>query len=341
MKKIIFFYFLVTTGFMSCNDKLDLVEDAPSVPIIYSILDPTESIHYVRINKSFNGIGSPYDMAKYPDSILFGDLLDIKVMIIDNKNEDVVKELNFKRINMKKDSVNREGKVVFAVEKHYVYINEDGTFPYDNDYVYKLEVRLQNGDLIALAETNELYKFNFLSPADSSMVKFWNDRPISTGWSRGYHTGLVTSDITIYYYEHNWKEKRYYIKTLKTKSKDLIPVKALGYGYSTDSLFIQLEKQIKKDDSPDIDYRYIIRMTVNYMAVNADVAEYMSHFGDAPSNYYENQQLQPLSNIKGGFGLFGAKITGKKDPVFFDEWTRLNFSTLHYYHYEYKVNANR
>ena len=311
-------------SFISCNDKLDLFEEGDSVPIIYAILDPTETTHYVRINKSFYGDASPYDLAKNPDNILFKDSLNIKVFISD-KNEKIHKELSFKRITMKKDSVNLEGNAIFSVDKHYVYISEDGVLPFDGDYVYKLEVRTLNGNLIAWAETNEPFQFRLLHPAKYSKVFFTLDNPIPCAWSTGPYTrkGFIHIYISVFYYEYNMKENRYYIREVKdsTVGEGKIPVMALGRGFDGKRIIDQIVNQINKNDSPDIEYRYIARLTTKFVVTNNDVGDYMMHSTDIP-NF---EQVQPITNIKGGFGLFGAILKGTNDTAYFDYKTHEYF----------------
>ena len=317
---------LTTITLVTCNDKLDLVEEGPDVPIIYAILDYTDSIHYVRINKSFNGNVLSSEMAQNPDSILYRDSLNVKVFILD-KDDETVKELNFRKINLKKDSVNHYGNVVFAVNKHYVYVNDEGKLPNGKDYFYKLDVRFKNGNLIATAKTNALSSFRFNHPVDSGMSQLMLDRRLSTGWIKDPYAGLVTIKLTIYYYEYNAKEDRFYIRSVEESTDGNVPARVGGYGFYSIPIFDKIIEQIDKTDSPDITRRYIGKMTVNYSAANIDFAEQMAYYGYDHNPSFEEQQVQPFTNIQGGYGLFGARITGKIEPVLFDYYTRNNFAT--------------
>ena len=311
MSKITILFVFVSIIFVSCQSKLDLVEEGPSVPIIYAIFDHNDTVHYVRINKSFNGNIHSYDMAKHSDSILYNQPLDIKAYVLNNSNN-IVKTLTFSKENLKKDSVNTEGMVVFAVDKHYVYVSKDGKLPMGVDYVYKLELKIDD-TLIAWATTNALYGFSYYDPATNVSTQLLPSAGfISTGWYPHDYAGLVYSHITVYYYEYNKKENRYYVKSIKRESGN-VAAKAGTAGFQTSPIIEDIMNQIDATDTPDIERRYICRMTIDYLVANIDYTMQMSYYGSLYLTEFDYASNQPLTNIVGGFGLFGARMKGKNE----------------------------
>jgi len=59
--------------FCSCEEDIQVMGDYPSKPIIYCILNPVDSIHYLRISKSFVIRGNPDDYTLDSDSLILKD----------------------------------------------------------------------------------------------------------------------------------------------------------------------------------------------------------------------------------------------------------------------------
>ena len=57
-----------------------------------------------------------------------------------------------------------------------------------------------------------MWNFIFAVPKVNSMIHLQKGYHISTAWNTGNYAGLVKSDLTVYYYEHNSKEKKYYTR---------------------------------------------------------------------------------------------------------------------------------
>jgi hypothetical protein len=86
--KISFFGGIVCllTSLISCNDKIDLIGDFQETAVVYGLLDQSDSIHYVRINRAFIGPGNSLEFANIPDSNYF-DLVDATITETVNGNQ--------------------------------------------------------------------------------------------------------------------------------------------------------------------------------------------------------------------------------------------------------------
>jgi len=327
MEKLLILIVLIFTFFVSCNTEIDLTEDGPSIPIVYAVLDHNDTI-YVRINKSFNGNQSSYDMAKHPDSILYTDDLKIDITILNSKGNEVGKKLDFEKKTLTKDSVNAQGNIVFSVDKHYVYVSK-GKFdplPVLDNYSYNLEIK-KDGKKIAWATTQSLNQFSLVTPGLNHKVKLVKSsrEPLSTSWKNpGGHAKLIKIDVTIIYYEYNKKENRFYEKEVYA-STGTISTSSGGQGIPGAPIIDNIIKKIEKEHTPDIEKRFIGRMIVDYYVANQDYGEQILLYGGIGSINFETS---PVTNISGGFGLFGSKIEYRREPVFFDGATIDEFSKL-------------
>jgi len=319
MKKFLILFSLIFFLFCACRNELDLVEEGPGIPIVYSLLYHSDSIHYVRINKSFNGNMLPYDMAWEEDSILFQQSLDVKLFVL-NENNNVIKTLQFEKLYLKKDSVNYKGEIVFAVERHYVFVGK-GDIPVAKNYSYKLEIK-KNDEPIAWATTGSLGDFVSELPKTNMMIQIRSDRPLATAWHEGKNGGIVQVFVTIYYYEYNKIEKRYYIREINDSS-DIVPAKAKGKAFF--GLVDTLLKQIENTDTEEIEWRYIARAKTEYIVWSRDYTDYLLYNNTKNNANYEYEVMWSVTNIIGGYGIFGTKMKQIIEPVYFDPFTHKLF----------------
>lgn len=56
---------------ISCKNSLNIQAPYKDVTIVYGLIDQNDTVHYIRINKGFEGNGNAYTMAKQYDSIYY------------------------------------------------------------------------------------------------------------------------------------------------------------------------------------------------------------------------------------------------------------------------------
>lgn len=70
-KKIIILLVLGVMFITSCKNTLDVQAPYKDITVVYGLLDQNDAIHYIRINKAFEGNTDAYTMAKQYDSIYY------------------------------------------------------------------------------------------------------------------------------------------------------------------------------------------------------------------------------------------------------------------------------
>jgi hypothetical protein len=86
MRKLLLISFsliLTFTLFLRCNNELDVTDTWKEVPVLYGMLNPTDSIHIIKVTKAFLGDGNALIMAQNPDSSYYGDELKVTLTEID------------------------------------------------------------------------------------------------------------------------------------------------------------------------------------------------------------------------------------------------------------------
>ena len=62
---------ITAVSFNSCKEDIELVGSYKETAVIYALLDQSESIHFLKINRAFIGPGNALEIAKIPDSSYF------------------------------------------------------------------------------------------------------------------------------------------------------------------------------------------------------------------------------------------------------------------------------
>ncbi len=115
MKKLLVWCSLVVAGWLtvSCETEVDLLAPYKASPVVYSIINPADEYHYVKITKTFLGEGDARDFAQVADSSIIPNL---NAVVTEYVNGTVKRSWNLR------DTV-IEGK-------------EEGIFYTDNNVVY-------------------------------------------------------------------------------------------------------------------------------------------------------------------------------------------------------------
>lgn len=61
-------------SFISCENDFVISTDSATKPLVYAIIDPQDSIHYIKIGKAFSGNNNAYESALIADSIAFQEV---------------------------------------------------------------------------------------------------------------------------------------------------------------------------------------------------------------------------------------------------------------------------
>ena len=81
MRKIIGMLILGGLFLSACQEDPVIQTDGfATQPVIFSIIDSNDTVHYIRIGRAFSGFKPPYETARHADSIYF-DSVDVKVSL--------------------------------------------------------------------------------------------------------------------------------------------------------------------------------------------------------------------------------------------------------------------
>jgi hypothetical protein len=190
----------------SCKKEFDPRSKYKDITIVYGLINPLDTIHYIRINKAFLTSGSVIVMAQNPDSTTF-PVEDIDVRIYEITPDGTTTQLPVgDTIIQKEPGYFYPDQIVYYFKKKFNIRNLDNTI--------KIEVEHKKTGKIVYAETPLVNDFDIVSPVSGkpfdlspySMRRFeWknakNGRIYDVYYTMYYREGHSIDPSTVY-----WKD---------------------------------------------------------------------------------------------------------------------------------------
>ena len=141
--------------FSSCETDFDVIADYKEVAIVYGLMNQSDSVHYLRINKAFLGNGNSLTYATVPDSSSFGG--DINVVITAVSPGGIRREIIFDTITLS----GKESGDFYAPDQLFYYSKET---LYESDTCI-LKITNKKTGLEVSSQTRLIHNFSFTKPA--------------------------------------------------------------------------------------------------------------------------------------------------------------------------------
>ncbi|MCS7036868.1 MAG: DUF4249 family protein [Saprospiraceae bacterium] len=178
MTRVLFALFAALLFIQSCSNDFELTAPWKEVPIVYAILSPTDTAHYVRVEKAFlDPETSALQIAQIPDSIYY-PASAIQVFI-----EEVAtgKKFPLKRVDGRLEGYPRKDGI-FATSPNWLYKTKETLVPGRR---YRLRIVRNDGRPDVTAETTLPGNFTIQSPDPSLIpvrITFLRDRSSNITW---------------------------------------------------------------------------------------------------------------------------------------------------------------
>jgi len=282
-------------GLSSCDNEVDINADWREILVVYGLLDPLDSVQYIKINKAFlNENQNALKVAKNPDSLF---IKDAKVTLL-HINSGTLFELE--RVN---EVIKEPG--IFAENPNYLYKT---TVPILENEPYKLRVESKNTGQAVEAVTWTLRKARIEAPFKSSNPTFsLGAKFIVISYVPGLNSYAYDIKMKVKIDEYN-REDTGFIQT-----KDLTWNVITNYVVernTTAAVLHQIERESfmqflasSLDTSRSIIRRFK-HVSVEYYGGSQNLIDYISV--NEPSIGIV-QKTAEYSNIEGGMGLFGSR----------------------------------
>lgn len=309
IKKLTFVVALLAVVFLenSCKNDFNVLAPYKDTTIVYCLLDPADTIQYVRIHKAYLGEGDAYVMAQVADSFYYKDVL--KVTLQRWKNNVLISTINLVRdsSNIVKDTG------TFANTPNILYhtIDNDTIF---NDYnlnngdhsIYKLRIENLETGKVVTSETPVVSKMYVTNPSATALVDFTNDPYVIEYYS--CYFGKVYDVLVRFHYSEaavsnpfNFVEKTLDWRVGEKISTNLNSSYKITMNIGKNDFFIYVQGNLTAD--PNI-IRIAGKCDLIFTAGADDFYTYYRVNG-FPSGLSQN--LPNYTNITGGLGIFSSR----------------------------------
>jgi hypothetical protein len=178
---------LILAGLASCRNDLAVMAPYKDIPVVYCILNPRDSVHYLRLEKSFMGKANAYEMAQQTDSIYYPEA---SVFLERWADGEMKEHLALDRVLI---AVRNSG--VFASDPNYLYQTVD---PIMVNSEYRLKITIPSTGAEISASTHTVNDFKVVKPeafkknlAFSSYDNYQTVEWISSPFTRVYYLQIL------------------------------------------------------------------------------------------------------------------------------------------------------
>ena len=179
----------------SCEKEFNPRDEYKDITIIYGLINPVDSIHYIRINKAFLGPESIIVMAKNPDSSTY-PVEDIDVRIYE-----VTPNGNSTQLTVGTTIIHNKDSGYFYYPDQMVYYFEK-TFDKKTDNTIKIEVEHKKTGKIVYAQTSVVNAFNVYTPRAETQPNFDPEQTVMKfEWDNAKNGKIYDVYYTMYYRE--------------------------------------------------------------------------------------------------------------------------------------------
>lgn len=191
MKKLILF--LATILILSaCSNDFDLTEDWKDITVVYGLLDQSQDVQYIRIEKAFlDPATSAITIAQISDSLFYNNIrVELRAFQPNGSGGSVYP---LQRVNAEDEGFDRE-EGVFANSPNYLYKLDQ---PLDDELTYRLVITKDDESEIT-AETGICEDFDITSPFDTTVaIQFKSGTNTNFRWNTKPNSKFFNSKIII------------------------------------------------------------------------------------------------------------------------------------------------
>lgn len=278
--------------FNGCKTDFEVVAPYKEIPVVYGLLNASDSLQYIRIQKAFLGEGNALNMAQNPDSIYYPDILLVK---LDEYNSNGA---FIRTINLIRDEAPKEPGV-FSSATHYLYRTQGEKI--FTQYRYQLVITNTVTGKVYTSQTEVVDNLTVLKPTPFPAQINWLGFPYAIEYSpfdEGYLYQLI---IRFYYTERNVTTNETKLKYLDWKFPERTRNEPSAFTIGNSEFFIFVASQLDPDPAVK---RHAVEFEFFFHVAGKSFSEYMQ-VNTPPTGV--NQEIPLFSNINGGLGIFSSR----------------------------------
>jgi hypothetical protein len=287
----------------SCNNDLKILAPYKNITVVYGLLDQNDPIHYIRINKAFEGNGNAYTMAQQYDSIYY-PIGTISAVIEDSS---LITNTIVNTYKLDTITTIPLGPGTFSYPKQLLYYTNATLNPND---IYNLIVtnnktgQKYTGSTPLLSDIQFAGSSSTFATDNTFYLSFSNAIPSQISWTTTVNVRIYQMTI-IFYYDELYQSSRT-AKSINWVFSALTAPNLSGNSIMSYSLTApQLYSLIAYSMSPQSGVtRMQDSIGVIFTSGSDDLNTYVQ-LSQPPSGI--NQDVPSFSDIKNGVGLFTCR----------------------------------
>ncbi len=295
---------------ISCEQEIQISADGKTIPVIYAIINPEDSIHFIRISRSFKGTADASESAQNPDSICY-EILTPKI--------EFFTESGWKYYELKfTPAPNSDKEVGYFTNKGlqlYQCETDISAFFIKGTHLV-LNISIGNQQRLVSADINYLEPPKIFAPRQGlrTLLEFYA-LPFEIGFEDPL--GFARYEAHLLFHIKNIMKNGDTV--LQTIDKSFIRNTQNGHIpgdhknisiYVPGDLFLAQVRQDVKDD-PNVDYRLPGQIEVILYTGSSEFYDYIDL-----NKITDDYGGQIVTNIVGGLGVFALKYREKVTNIF-------------------------
>ncbi len=190
MNKLQYVLILLTSiGLFSCETDIDVNAEYKDITAVYGVINPNDSVHYIKINKAFLGEGSALELAANPDNTNYAeDELQVTVGAYDENNS---LQKSYAAVRTVNEVIKEDG--IFDNSTNVLYRFDENNI--NRGYTYKVNIVNASLDKEVTAETRIVGNTVITKPSTGTKFQFWNGTVASGNELNKNFEALTGTDV--------------------------------------------------------------------------------------------------------------------------------------------------
>ena len=317
---IAFCLFSITFG---CSTDFDVIAPYKEVIVINGLLDPLDSVNYVRVTKAFLGEGNVYQMAQVADSSYYADILDVKLeRWYAGGFEDSVTMVRTTEIDRDSGAFSYPFQILY---KTNVPILQDGS-------EYRIVVTNKQTGEKAYSKTKIVRDVHINSPTPSDSIDLVSSYPAPTivNFDAGANSAFVDMIIRFHYRDidpNGVSTEKYVDWNFEDKdlSSSVVPYKFYKYNFFQ---MLGTNIPVRPGYTRRCDSLTLAKFPFEYILIagSEDLQTYIQ-LNTPTSGVVQDRPM--FTTVQNGLGLFSSRVL-HSEYRFPNHNTQLSFDTISY-----------
>lgn len=194
LKKALFLGSLVVLS-IGCDNTLDVTAEWKDIPVVFGVLSPQDTAHYIRIEKAFlDPSRSALEVARIPDSLYY-DNLDAALVDLSSGLRYTLEEVD----GTEEGLIREEG--VFAEMPNILYKVDAQEIDLKPTLKYRLEINRSERLPLVTAETEIVSRPAINRPFFGELLRFQYNQQFKVIWMQSENAFLYDVRLTFNYLE--------------------------------------------------------------------------------------------------------------------------------------------